>query len=266
MRHERLLRFAGLAALGAFAVSGCVTTTQNGMPPEKVPRVSKADQALDGARVHTELGQHYLENGDLQSAKEKLLLAVQFDPNYAPAHTVLAVVYERINDMPDAEQHYRRAVELDPARGGPNNNLGAFLCKVGRLAEAAPYFQKAVEDPFYQTPDVAWTNAGVCLGKQQDIAGAEADFHRALGINPNNGDALFQLANTLYLNNDAQHAVAFIQRLDALGQPSPAALKLGHDIEMRLGNMEAASSYSRRLQSQFPESEQARALDTYTSP
>ena len=192
----------------------------------------------------------------------KLNKALEFDPNYVPAHTVLAVVYERINDLPNAELHYRKAQALAPAKGDTNNNLGLFLCsREGKAAEAMPYFQKAVADPFYQTPSLAWTNAGTCLTRSRDFAGAEVDFRKAIEIDPQNAEALYQLANVLYLQNDAFRARAFIQRFDALGQPSAVALKLGHDIESRLGNKDAALNYSRRLQSQFPDSEQARALD-----
>jgi type IV pilus assembly protein PilF len=66
---------------------------------QELPQTSKADQALEAARVHTELGQRYMANGDLQTALEKLTLALKFDPNYAPAHTVIAVLYERINNL-----------------------------------------------------------------------------------------------------------------------------------------------------------------------
>ncbi|WP_243042931.1 type IV pilus biogenesis/stability protein PilW [Dyella sedimenti] len=259
MRLDRILLSAGLAML----MAGCVTTTTTdaGGVSTKIPRTSKAEKKEEGARVHTALAQQYLANGDLQDALVKLNKALQFDPNYVPAHTVMAVVYERINDNANAELHYRKAQSLAPTKGDTNNNLGAFLCKEGKAAEAIPYFQKAVADPFYQTPALAWTNAGACLVGTRDYAGAEADFRKAIDIAPQSGEALYQLANVLYLQNDAFRARAFIQRFDALGQPTAASLKLGHDIESRLGNREAALNYSRRLQSQFPDSEQARALD-----
>jgi type IV pilus assembly protein PilF len=264
MRLDRILLSAGLAML----MAGCVTTTTTdaGGVSTKIPRTTKAEQAQDGARVHTELAQQYMANGDLQDALVKLNKALQFDPNYVPAHTVLAVLYERINDLPNAELHYRKAVELAPSKGDTNNNLGWFLCRSeGRAAEAMPYFQKAVADPFYQTPAMAWTNAGTCLTTTHDYAGAEVDFRKAIQIDPQNGEALYQLANVLYLQNDAFRARAFIQRFDALDKPNAPALKLGHDIESRLGNRDAALNYSRRLQSQFPDSEQARALDATAS-
>ncbi|MBB6246607.1 type IV pilus biogenesis/stability protein PilW [Rhodanobacter sp. A1T4] len=261
MRIDRVLILGLLLPL-----AGCITTHTDSNPIGKnLPQTSKADQAVEAARVHTELGQRYLANGDVQTALAKLTTALQFDPNYAPAHTVIAVVYERINNLPEAEVHYRKAVALEPTKGDPNNNLGLFLCSTGRYAEANGYFQKAVADPFYQTPDIALTNEGICQLRDHQVVPAEASFRDALARNANNADALFQLAKALYLNNDAFRARAFIQRFDALGAPTAAALKLGYDIESRLGDRDGALTYSTRLQNQFPDSEQARALNTTVS-
>lgn len=261
MRCERTLIFCLLLPL-----AGCVTTQNDSNNLGKLPEGSSATQAQDAARIHTELGQRYLASNDLQTALEKLTKALQFDPNYAPAHTVIAVVYEKIGRPADAELHYRKAAALEPAKGAPNNNLGQYLCSEGKYAEAETYFRKAVADPFYQTPDVALTNAGVCQLRASQIAGAEADFRDAIARNPVNAEALFQLAKTLYQKNDAFRARAFLQRFDALGKPTAASLKLGHDIESRLGNQDGAQTYSTRLQSMFPDSEQAHALDHTSSP
>jgi type IV pilus assembly protein PilF len=261
MRYERALIFCLLLSL-----AGCVTTQNDSNSLGKLPHSSAATQAQDAARIHTELGQRYLSSGDLQTALEKLTKALQFDPNYAPAHTVIAIVYEKIGRPADAELNYRKAASLEPAKGAPNNNLGQYLCSVGKYAEAETYFRKAVADPFYQTPDVALTNAGVCQLRAGQVAGAEADFRDAIARNPANGEALFQLAATLYQQNDAFRARAFLQRFDALGKPSAASLKLGHDIESRLGDQDGAHTYATRLQSLFPDSEQTHALDRTSSP
>lgn len=261
MRLERWIG-VGLALL----LAGCVTNTETSGLGSKLPQTSKGQEAQDAARIHTELGQRYMASGDLQAAMDKLTTALQFDDSYAPAHTVMAVLDERINRPAEAEMHYRRAVELEPGKGAPNNNLGAFLCRIGKGSEALGYFQKALADPFYQTPGVAWTNEGICQLRMNDRGGAEASFRKAIDVDPQNGEALFQLANVLYLNNDAFRARAFIQRFDALGQPSAASLQLGYAIENRLGNTDAAQTYRRRLQAQFPDSEQARALDAPASP
>ncbi|MBD8873741.1 type IV pilus biogenesis/stability protein PilW [Rhodanobacter sp. DHB23] len=252
----------------ALALAGCVTVHNDGNgpgPTDNIPKTSKADQLKDAARIHTDLAQHYLAAGNLEGALEKLKLALQFDPNYIPAHTVIAFVYEKINKLPEAEANYRQAVALAPDKGDVNNNLGQFLCRTGKPQESIGYFKKAVADPFYATPDVALTNAGICQLQMGDQAGAEASFRDAIARNPGNGDALFQLAEVLYKQGDAFRAAAFIQRFDALGKPTAASLKLGYDIESRLGHTDAAQTYLRHLQSQFPDSEQARAMKATAS-
>ncbi|WEN13804.1 type IV pilus biogenesis/stability protein PilW [Rhodanobacter sp. AS-Z3] len=260
MRFERVV-FISLW----LPLAGCVTTHSDSSSLGKsMPQTSAATQASDAARIHTELAQRYMQSGDLETALEKVTKALQFDPRYAPAHTVIAVIYERINKLPEAEEHYRKAVALEPNKGAPNNNLGVFLCHTGKIVEADQYFRKAITDPFYQTPDVALTNEGVCQLRNNDVAGAEKSFRDAIARNPANGEALFQLANTLYLNKDAFRARAFLQRFEGLGKPTAASLKLGHDIESLLGNKDGALTYSKRLLSQFPDSEQAQALNATT--
>ena len=262
MRFDRALMLCLLLPL-----AGCVTTHTNSNSLGKpLPQESKADQATDAARVHTELGQHYLGIGDLQTALAKLQLALKFDPNYAPAHTVIAYIYERIGQPAQAEANYRKAVELEPKKGDPNNNLGQFLCSIGKYAEGEIYFRQAVADPFYATPGVALTNAGVCQLRAGDKVKAEADFRDAIARNADDGEALFQLADLLYQRKDAFRARAFLQRFDALGKPTAASLKLGHDIETSMGDPEGARNYRKRLLSQFPDSEQAHALDSANSP
>jgi type IV pilus assembly protein PilF len=255
MRFDRLL----IAMFMLLALSGCVTTGSS-------PLRNTSNDAEEAARIHTELGQQYMQRGDLRTALQKLQMALQFDPDYVPAHTVLGVLYERIGDTANAEMHKRRAVELKPKDGAVNNNLAVFLCQQNKIAEAIGYFRKAVADPFYATPDLAWSNAGTCVLKNNDYKQAQEDYRKALKINPRNAEALYQMASILYRQNDAFRARAFIQRFEALGQPSAAALKLGHDIETRLGNAEGAQDYVRRLRTQFPDSEQTHALDASPNP
>jgi type IV pilus assembly protein PilF len=158
--------------------------------------------------------------------------------------------------------HYRRAVEIQPKLGAPNNNYAQILCSAGRLDEADKYFQRAFADPFYKTPDQAYSNAGLCLLRAGKVDEAEVDFRKAIETNPNNGTALFRLASALYQKNDFFKARAFIQRFEALGPESADSLYLAHNIEAKLGNADAARDYARRLKQQFPDSQQAQLLDS----
>lgn len=250
-----------LLALAGSACSPKIIHYDTGLDNLKnQPQDSKQDQKREAAQVHTELGAQLMERGDLKGADEKFKMAIGFDPDYTPAHTVLAILDERIKLPQEAEQEYRRALAIDPKNGDTNNNLAVFLCKTGRAPEAMQHFQKALADPFYKTPAMANTNAGACLMRTRDYAGADAYLRHALQIDPDYPDALYQMAQLQYAQNDAFHARAFLQRFEAQGQATPDSLLLGYQIESRLGDADAARNYADRLRNQFPESDQARTL------
>lgn len=253
-----------LVLLLVLALPACTSSHNGATRGSTLPQASAADQRRNAAEIHTELGQRYMQRGQLEQSLEKLQKALNFDPNYMPAHTVIAVLYERIGRLTLAEQHYRKAVALAPDKGSPNNNLGQFLCRVGKVDESLPYFSRAVSDPFYKTPAVAYLNAGTCLLKIHKPEQATTQLRNALAASPDNADALFQMARALAQQNDYFHARAFIQRFEALGQPRPEALMLGYTIEKGLGELEIARQYAKKLQDQFSESDQARSLQDQT--
>ena len=254
MRHDAI-RFLAMAL--ALALAACTTSGSS----NNLKKESAESERVEAARVHTELGQKYMQQGKLEIALDNLNKALAYDPDYANAHTVIAVLYERIGDTKQAEEHYRRAAQIKSKGGNELNNYGVFLCKIGRYQEAAGYFDRAVADPFYKTPEVALTNAGTCLLKAGQTDAAETALRSALDRSPNNSEALFQMASVLYAKGDYFKARAFVQRFEAVGQPRPESLMLGRNIELRLGNSSAASDYTRRLLQSFPESQQARDLN-----
>jgi type IV pilus assembly protein PilF len=261
MRPDAPAKLAAIALVTALAMAQGACSTGSGA----IKKESAASEKAEAARVHTELGQKYMQQGKLEIALDNLNKALSYDSDYADAHTVIAVLYERIGDVKQAEEHYRRAAQLKPKGGNELNNYGAFLCKIGRYDESTEYFERAVADPFYNTPDVALTNEGTCLLKAGRNDAAEAALRKALDRSPNNSEALFQLASALYQKGDYFKARAFMQRFEAVGQARPESLMLGRNIELRLGNGSAASDYTRRLLQSFPESQQARELSAQNS-
>ena len=255
MRLENFLPV--LLAAGLLALGGCASTgTSDSL------HTSSANKALEAAQIHTQLGEAYMQRGDLKGALAKLQLALKYDDNYVPAHTVLAVLYERIGEYGNAEHQYRRVLDLEPKSGSANNNLGAFLCRTGKVEESLQYFTRAAKDPFYQTPYAAYTNAGVCLIKIHKLAEAAQQFHDALSIDPKFPEALYQSARVWYLQGNAFRASAYLQRLESLGAAGPDTLKLGYEIETKLGDTVSAKSYRDRLIEQYPDSAQAKSLSS----
>lgn len=256
---QRLLVVICLAALAG----GCASTQpQTGdMGRTGMDRVSP----VRAADVNTRLGVGYFERGDLQVAMEKLERAIKLDPAHVPAYVTLALIQERLGRDSRARAYHREAVSLAPEDGGTLNSYATFLCRQGEYAEAENFFRRAFDDPFYDTREVAYTNAGSCAIRANRLDTAEEYLRQALEINPQYSDALFHLARLFLERDDAFRASAFMQRFEATAGADPGALMLGYRIEKRLGNEREAARYFRRLEDQFPDSAEARNIRQQTS-
>jgi type IV pilus assembly protein PilF len=232
----------------------CATSSSN--EPKAAPGSTTNQLAI----VNTQLGLGYLRNGQLDLAWERLNTAVQADPNYATAHNGLALVYDRLNEPKKAEEHFERAIELNPADSAAQTNYGAFLCQQGRIEEGEKYFLKAVENPLYQKPAMAYSNAGMCKLRVDDRAGAEVYFRAALRADPRFPVALMNMAQISFDDQAFMAARAYMQRYEEVSQHNSRSLWLGIQIEEMLGDKDAVSSLAMLLKANYPDSPETQLL------
>lgn len=217
------------------------------------------DEKRKAAETNTALGRQYMDRGQYEIALEKLKRAVAYDNSYAPAHTLLATLYETIGQRDEAEREYRKALRYDPEDGEVNNNLGAFLCASGQAAEAEQYFVAAVQDPFYQTPAIALSNAGSCALAAGNLDKAESFLRQSLEYDDKLGSSLLPMAEVSYRKGEFLRARAFLQRYEAVGPMNEESLSLGYRIEQQLGDEESANRYRVELLERYPDSGRAGA-------
>ena len=218
----------------------------------------KSDAELRrAAETNTALGRQYMERGEYEIALEKLKRAVAYDKTYAPAHTMLGILYETIGQTREAGEEYRKAVQYDPQDGSVNNNYGAYLCGIGEQREAERYFRAAVEDPFYDTPAVALSNAGSCALALGDLDKAESFLRQSLEYDDKLGAALLPMAEVSYRQGSYLRARAFLQRFEAVGPTTRESLMLGYRIESQLGDQKSAERYRLELLERYPGAVQA---------
>ncbi len=234
---------AGLALL-----AGCAANT------------ARENRSKDAAAYNVQLGLAYMNQGDLQQAKDKLDRAVKQNPDSADVHSARAYLYEHLNDPAQADSEFRTALRIAPRDPQIINNYAVYLCQTGRTDEGVKRFLDAARNALYKTPWAAYTNAGVCLHAAKRDDEARTNFERALQVRPNFPEATYQLATLEFARGELAPAR---QRIDAyLGsfEETPDLLLLGVRVARAQGDKVAAQRYARKLQLDFPSSDQTRAL------
>lgn len=244
-----LLPAACACALLIAPLAGCVAS-----------RPQHPNRQHDAAAYNVQLGIAYLNQGDLAQAKEKLDRAVSEDPESADVHSARAMLFQRMGEGAKADGEFRTALRIAPHDPQVVNNYAVYLCQNGRTDEGVKRFLEAARNPLYATPWAAYTNAGVCQRSAKRDDEARASLERALQIRPNFAEAAFQLADLQFQRGELAPARARIDGFIGSYEATPDLLLLGVRVARAQGDRLAAQRYARKLQLDFPGTDQARAL------
>ena len=212
------------------------------------------------AEVNTQLGIEYIQKGDLDIALDRLKRALDADPDYVDAHNTLGLLHGNLGQYDDAERSFKHALKIDPKNSAALNNYEQFLCQLDRHKEGQDLILKAIENPLYENPDVALSNAGTCALNSGDIDTDETHFRAALEINPNLVASLYHMAHLSHRLARYLPARGYLQRYLEIGRHTADSLWLGIRIERELGGRDTEASYELQLEKNFPDSAQTRLL------
>lgn len=240
MKHRHLLGLLACLVL----LQACVSPGVGGV------NVSDEDAAI----ANLNLGAGYLRQGNPQLALEALLRALRQNPRLANAHSTIALAYDQLDEPDQAEEHYRRATQLEPGNPAAQNSYAVFLCRQNRWEDAERAFRRAIDNPRYQTPWVANTNAGTCARSANQLEKAEQYFRAALNRNERYPDALRGMMEISYQGGNYLQARAFMQRALTIQTPDARLLWLCFHIEQELDDPDAARDCANQLRRNFPES------------
>jgi type IV pilus assembly protein PilF len=212
------------------------------------------------AETDMQLAIEFLKEGKMTESRDAIERALGENPASANVQMTAGLIYERLNDARKAEHAYSTGYRLGKDDPNIQNNYAGYLCRSGRAPEGEKLFAQVAHSPLYQTPEVALINAGVCVRSTGDMLDAEKYFNQALAIRPNMPEAMLQLGNIALDNGDAAQAQDIVKRYLAVNVPTAELLWLGVRAERKLGDSAAAAAYARRVQTEFPDSEQAQMM------
>jgi type IV pilus assembly protein PilF len=236
-----------LLLLGALLLQGCVSSGDQ-ISPKKL---------RDAAQYNAQLGAQYLQRGELDQAREKLLKALEQDEMNALAHVTYAQLQSRVDQTASAETHFKRALSLEPDEAEHRNSYGIYLCELARYDDAQRQFRAAADNAYYRTPEFALDNAGLCMLDAGRLDDAEGLLREALRVNPQFANAYLHMADLMHRRERLTVADAYYQRYRAYGPESAESLWLGLKIKRDGGDVASAERLAGRLLNQFPASQEA---------
>ena len=223
-------------------------------------KVSEPDLKQASA-LNVQLAIGYIDREQLGIAQEKLNKAIEQDPQSIDAYTTMAYLKRKVNELEQAEKYYLEALDIKSTDPNIQSNYGGLLCQMGRYDDALKEIRRAYEDPFYETPYLAYANAGTCLLDKGDYKEAEKMLRKALRDQPNYAGALISMAEIGVKTEKYLMARAYIQRYHAVARPTAESLWLQIQSEKALGAEEHYLKYARRLLKDFPDSDEAGMLE-----
>lgn len=232
---------------------GCVTEKSGVLHPEQAPTAASA--------LNTQLGFEYLRSGRRADAVAKFEKAIEQDEDNAQAYFGLALVNDQVGDHKQARRWFAKAHDVAPLDPGITNAYAIFLCQRGEHAAAEEKFMAAARNLNYQTPAVAYTNAGICARKAKDLVKAEQHLRMALQSDAEHGQALLELADMYFDKGEPLRSRAFLQRLREQAPAEPRTLLLSHKTEKALGDERAAARFADELRRRFPGAPETIELD-----
>ena len=247
--------------LACATIIGCAQEPVAPPPNPNPPSQPEKADARSRAEIHAQLGAAYYEIGNFAVALDELNESLRADSNYGPAHNVLGLVYMGLGEEAQAEQSFQRAISINAQDSDAHNNYGWFLCQRKRYEEGIKHIMAALKNPLYAAPEKSFVNAGLCARSRGDDKAATEYFERALQLQPQQPQALLQLADLAFRRNALPDAKTYLTRLSRTGATFNAeALWLALRVERGLGDRDAEASYGLQLRRNFPNSREAQAL------
>lgn len=235
-------------------LAGCGTPSGGQAPLNQLNSRANAS-----AKVHTELAGMYYERAQMGIALSEIDMALQANPDYAPAYSVRGLIHMALREDKEADVDFQQSLRLDKSDSEAHNNYGWFLCQRGKEKESVAHFMMALKNPLYKTPERAYLNAGLCSRKTGNDKDAEEFLQRALLIQPGLPQALLAMAELSFANSDYTAAKKYFANFsERTGGLTAEQLWLAVRIERKVGDRNSAASYGLQLRKRFPDARETK--------
>lgn len=221
-----------------FILSFVLVTQLSSCANNKMATENEEVRKIKTAKINSRLGLAYLENHQINRAKQKLLLALDQAPNIPETLYTMAYFLESTGDVKKANNYYLKALAVAPTRGDAHNNYGTYLCRMGYYQAAINHFLIAADDTRYLNPADAYENAGLCARKMHAFKKAKIYFKQAIAHDPTRESSMLSLAELNYRDGHFSKAHSLLKRFYTLSNPTPQSMNLNKLLEVQTKKQE----------------------------
>jgi tetratricopeptide (TPR) repeat protein len=189
---------------------------------------------------YSQLAQALYSSEHGSSALEVFLLAVELDNRSSAAYAGIGKICWELDSFKVAQSFLERGLKLNPGAPDLHFNLGLIYQSLSLNEDAVRCYKRAIELRGPETPALHWVQLGTAqlgspkMGEQE----AEASFLKALQIDPNSGEAHYQLGKVCFQRRDYLKAEEALEKAISL---DPSLTKAYYHYGMaclRLGKTE----------------------------
>lgn len=247
--------------LGLLLLAGCGQLQKDSFRTTPHVNYQKA------ARLNVGLAHHYLEQGHMSRAHQKLLRAQKLAPHMPEVLTGLGRYHEQLADNAEAGRLYQEALRYAPHAGVALQAMAGFLCRNGYDNDAEAHYQEALKDPEYPHVEEVLLDAGMCALHNGHKDRAKAHLQKAARYNTSNPEVWLQLAQMAFEEGAYEQAHAYWQAYDNTQHTlTPEALALSLALHERLGQYEQARMALQHLVTLFPQSPTTQRIQASRAP
>jgi tetratricopeptide (TPR) repeat protein len=161
-------------------------------------------------------GMHMRRN-QTEKAIAQYEAALAQNPKQPGLHTILATIYDQLSKTDMSEKHYRMALEIDPEFAPAANNLAYLLAQKNQHLDEALNYARIAKEKFPDDPAVMDTMGFVYLRKGL-IDSAILELEGSAAKLENNPTVRYHLGLAYHLKGEPQKARAELQAALSSGQ------------------------------------------------
>ena len=206
----RLVRVRAAASLSHYPASWVKVEDQAQVQKATDEYLASLTARPDQWTSHYNLGNYYLNRGEVKQALASYDTALKIEPRAALVLVNAAMAYAQIGEKDQAEKSLVKAVKLAPDNAAAHFNLGLLKAEQNRVKEAERELKEAIR----LDPQLAPAAYNLCILTAKDrLEEALSWCRRAVALNPQEPKYVFTLGFYQKEQGDLQGATATLKDL-----------------------------------------------------